>query len=428
MDKQSEDIYISDCYQLLEEFTETLIEFVKAYDQESKKIKFIPPHPPVGEDCTSWHKKSDKLNIENAASDFKRNAYYNYTFSLFEIFTIKILKTLIVSNSEVKTRYEKKWFRLIDEGFHKEFNISSEILTDIKSLYERYDIVSRYEGSSYLELIQSIIGLKKPDLDFYNKSISNFIIFKEIRNLLTHRGWIIDSIFCETLKNNGSLKKFPNHLNEFLSRVKTDDSQEDYYDEKLEFDLNHLIGSPLRIPLGVIAENLIYIAGYIVISLEINEMFDSNPNENQFSLGNFLHSLLNASKVLPGVAPNLVQYLFLTKERLLENKNLLEEIEVFNCLLAKNLLIENAEKEHPGKKCDLCIENRNNLDNEISIYSEHLGDELQNLLTAYLNSDLKKFIETIENSSFKNSINEETFISKKWLKNKDFKKFLKSIK
>ena len=428
MNKQSENIYINDCYQLLEEFTETLIEFVKAYDQESKKIKFIPPHPPQGVDCTNWHKKSDKLNIENASSDFKRNAYYNYTFSLFEIFTIKILKTLIVSNSEVKNRYEKKWFRLIDEGFHKEFNISSEILTDIKSLYERYDIVSRYEGSSYLELIQSIIGLRKPDLDFYNKSISNFIIFKEIRNLLTHRGWIIDSIFCETLKNNGSLKKFPNHLNEFLSRVKTDDSQEDYYDEKFEFDLDHLIGSPLRIPLGAIAENLIYIAGYIVISLEVNELFERNADNNAFCLGNFLHFLLNSSKILPGVAPNLVQYLFLTKEILLVNKKDIEEIEVFNCMLAKNLIIENAEKQHRGKKCEDCIENRNNLANEISMYSDYLGKELQNLLKAYIDSDLKNFMETIEISSFKNSINEETFISQKWLKNKDFKKFLKSIK
>jgi len=425
MSDENEKFLISDMYQLLEEFTNTLLEFVKAYNSETKKIKFIPPHPPEGTNCKSWHKKSEKLNIENFTSDLKRNAFYNYSFSLFEIFTIKILKALIYENEEVKNRYEKKWYKLIDEGFHKEFNLSSEILTDIKTLYERHDIVSRYEGSSYLDLIQSIIGLKKPNIMFYNKNISHFIIFKEIRNLLTHRGWNIDSIFCTTLKNNGILKKNPEYLNEFLMRVRSDETDKFFYDENSSYDLNHLIGSPLRIPLAAIAETLIYIAGYIVVSLDINQAFDEIEEESQYSFGGYLHLLLNASKIMPDVAPYLVQALFMTKEALVENRDSVKELEIFNNLLAKDLLLTSSERRD-SKDCKHCKENRDEMEKEIDSYSKELGEDLQNILSAYIDNNLTKFIESLNNSGYKSFIDEDTFISKKWSSNKEFKKFLKT--
>ena len=46
MNEENEVVLISDLYKLLQEFTNTLLEFVKAYDSETKKIKFVPPHPP----------------------------------------------------------------------------------------------------------------------------------------------------------------------------------------------------------------------------------------------------------------------------------------------------------------------------------------------------------------------------------------------
>ena len=425
MNEENEVVLISDLYKLLQEFTDTLLEFVKAYDSETKKIKFVPPHPPEGKDCRGWHKKSEKLNIENFTADLKRNAFYNYSFSLFEIFTIKILKALISANEEVKNRYEKKWYKIIDEGFHKEFNLSSEILTDIKTLYERHDIVSRYEGSSYLDLIQSIIGLKKPNIEFYNKNISNFIIFKEIRNLLTHRGWNIDSIFCTTLKNNGVLKKNPKHLIDFLMRVRTDETDESVYDENSTYDLEHLIGSPLRIPLGAIAETLIYIAGYIVVSLDINQAFDEDENESHHSFSSYLHDLLNASKIVPEIAPYIVQSLFMTKEVLVEDKDKLNDLEIFNSVLAKDLLINSYEKSHI-KSCTHCKESRDMLKKEIDYYLDVLGEDLHNILSAYIDNNLSKFIESLSNSEYKKYIDKDTFVSKKWASNKEFKKFLNS--
>ena len=58
------------------------------------------------------------------------------------------------------------------------------------------------------------------------------------------------------------------------------------------------------------------------------------------------------------------------------------------------------EKSHK-KSCTHCLESRDMLKKEIDYYLDVLGEDLHNILSAYIDNNLSKFIESLSNSEYK---------------------------
>lgn len=364
------------------------------------------------------------------------NASFTYAFSIFEIYLKEILASEIKHNKIIKERYFGKWDKLINSGEHKKYDISSKILRDENKQFENYDILINHDKTTLIEFMHSLFGIKKPkERTFFSGYIAYYNLSREVRNALTHRGDRFDQKLIDSLESNKSLKDNPLYLQDFYERhLKTKTKR-----KPTQINTKTLIGSTIRIDYIRTISSLIYLASWFAMSL--NKEYDkpgSVLHDKYNDINNFVHKH-KCSHLLP-----MNIRLFKTYKKYLceDDINKVQDLDKVNFLLSHDLhsklsirslnrFKNNLSKKMPSDKFQEFKASNSKFIKEIkqknsSIIAEFftfntLEKNLQELLKAHLNKDVKSFIKLTEKIKPNKRQLEDWFIFKDYLNNKDFK-------
>jgi hypothetical protein len=370
-----------------------------------------------------YQKESAKLNMQ-------KNAYFSYSYSLFEKNLNELLQYLIRNDSTVKDRYFKKWNKFIDDGGQNKYeNINSDILRDNEAQFQNYEILIRHEKTTYENFLSSILGIKFPQNNLLKKQRAAFHINREIRNLLVHRSEKIDSKLIESLSRNNFLKKNPEELNKFYEfQFKRFNRHKKYAgDESPSVKKpTDLIDKKVDIDINAVLTNLIFMMAWFTMQTPINSKYISVEDANN-NFGQIYHDILIANrKVKHILISKVVSLIFEVKSESIHNidENKISDIEKFNYLLA---LHQEYEISKQFKESELPNLLKKRLSKAIDKYFkfESLDENMEKLLMAYLKNNKKEFLFACNQIDVESQALEEWYIFKKWENDPNFKKLLK---
>ena len=397
--------------------------------------------------------KNKEINLENIHwmsqniknMDIKNAAYFSYAYSLFEKNLNDILQYVIRNDTKIKDRYFKKWNTFIDSGSQNKYeNISSDILRDNEAQFQNYEILIRNEKSSYENFLSSIQGIKFPTSKMFNSERSNFTIFREVRNLIVHRGDEIDVNLISSLKRNSYLKKNPellqNFFNDQIEFFNTRNKRLNI-EEKIS-STEDLIGKKIYIDLNSVINNLIFMMSWFTMQTPIIKRHIDIDSANHM-FGDIYHQMLEANIEIaePRMDMNISR-IFRVKSKYVHNYKIdeISDMEKFNFLLSQNqeyqlLKIYFKEKhalaedmfDNPAEAMNRSKEFHNKNIEKYFKFSDLDGD-LEMLLKFYIKNKKKDFLNLLKSMEFNKRELDQWYIFKKWSNESEFKKYYNNIK
>ena len=429
-------------YALLPNFVSDLLSIYKIYNSDRINFKKMIDKRGLATNSKNLKDKNKEINLENLHwmlqnvknMDIKNAAYFSYAYSLFEKNLNDILQYVIRNDTKIKDRYFKKWNTFIDSGSQNKYeNISSDILRDNEAQFQNYEILIRNEKSSYENFLSSIQGIKFPTSKMFHSERSNFTIFREVRNLIVHRGDEIDVNLINSLKRNSYLKKNPELLEKFF------DEQINFFNTRnkrlnIEEEISSpedLIGKKIYIDLNSVINNLIFMMSWFTMQTPIIKRHIDIDSANHM-FGEIYHNMLEANIEIaePRINRNISR-IFRVKSKYVHDYkiNEISDMEKFNFLLSQNQEYQLLKNIYIKEK-DFLAEAKEFHNENIEKYFKFsdLDGDLEMLLKFYIKNKKKDFLNLLKSMEFNKRELDEWYIFKKWSNELEFKKYYNNIK
>lgn len=130
------------------------------------------------------------------AIEMQCNAFFLYSFTLFEKFLAEVVKKSVKKHKKVSDKYAIKFLEFAKDKARNGDERFLNMLTDRKKLIENYD-----ELPNPLLVAAFVFDIKMDD-PVFKKYFLRYIEARERRNLLTHRGEFLDERYLSTIKKN----------------------------------------------------------------------------------------------------------------------------------------------------------------------------------------------------------------------------------
>lgn len=381
-------------------------------------------------------KANEFVQIHDGYKD-STNALLIYAFSLYEIFISGFLKHLVNTNEDASNIYMGKWkvfIQQVIEGKHKKLGIDADFILNLtdKNKIEKYQVLLNSQNNGkgttigkFIRDLQSMGKISREDVRV-KKNISKFAIYREVRNMLTHRGSRIDQKLIDSFRTNKDIGQDTKEVDQFLKSYLEKDKSKKIEDKDIlgkEIDVNFLD----------VIEVIIFNAYWTVI-YELKGQ-DDNKVESNFS-SEIIHDCIIFNEKNGGTFFSfLASDIFYTvKKHIYDNsvKNLPDPIK-FNYLLSHHQHIYTNEKMIKKLLKDTNA-SRNAILNKYLLSSratynkilnkyflfDQLDQDIQNLLTFYLKNNKKDFIKQFKKINFSKEEIESWFIFKKYSRDKEF--------
>lgn len=409
--------------------TEDFIYNKKKFHKDAKKI-WGEEKNIKGKLAKDYYELNDKL--ENTV-----NSYLIYAFSLYEIYSSNLLKFLASNNKNISRIYEDKWDKLFMEmrkGNHQNIEMSPKIFKSKKLKIDNYQILLSSLNTNLNSFLRDIQGINKISINDSTVSsyLSEYSIYREVRNLLTHRGSNIDKKFLDSITKTSNLdiKRNKEPLNEFL---KDQFNRLEYMNGKKTKNINFLLGQQIDLDFMSIISSIIFNAMWH----SFEEVHD--PNEKLDSVvGEIFHDILWFSYKNDSYRYlSLVDQIFNTyKKNTCKNQiNDVGDIAKFNYLLSNDLLKSALLRFRRGKEYKGVSETdaikkvyqmKLKRDLEENFQFSVLDNDIQNLLKSCITNKTKDFLNIVKEMQINQHDIDEWFIFAKYKKNKDFSKIYSS--
>ena len=411
MSKKNKDNNQFDISRKLKKLVEDLLSIAEEHHKNSKKgqkfFEKIEKHP---------KKKPSQKELKDITEFFeilKKNknanhAFLIYSFSLFEQFLSGLLKHLIKTDEEIKKRYVGAWDRLLNSGDINKYPIKMENLRDDEWILENYDILLRHEKKTLPRFISTLLGtstnVEKKDSERY---IAKYNLYREVRNLLAHRGNHFDKSFFDDVKNNRIIKDNPDVLKLFL-RINLKEKQTDEKD---------LIDEPVFFLLTDAIQSLLFYASWFSIFA-----FKKEREKDVLTFyGSITHDIMLFAKEHESPMSTIPRILFEIYKEEVFNGNLkeMEDGDKFNYFLSLHTELSLLRKKiKNGKKLIKQSKERLEKFNEDDFNLRYLTKNHINLLKFYIFNKKREFLEEFKNFDKNLEINKgwkKWFIFKRWM-------------
>ena len=386
--------------------------------KERKKIS--------GRDAYEYAKVLDAYTVST-------NALLTYAFSLYEIFISGFLKYLVTSNEDANQIYTQKWKAFVQEllnGKHKKLGVDADFILNLSSenQIEKYQVLidSQNNGQGttigkFIRDLQSMGKISREDKTV-KRYIAKFAIYREVRNMLTHRGSKIDKRFLDSLDSNKDIGQDKKEKDNFLLLQKDKKKKSSSLLKKeIKFDFIDVI--------SVIVFNAFWTV--------IHEVSDKDNNYENFYPTDLLHSCLMFNDEQKGTYfSELNRDIFRTGMNHIFNKNIEESNDSFkfNFLLSEHQylhrlmrILKGIKKNRNNTKDKKVIEEIINSNNEFFsktfkkyfIFNE-FDINIQNLLESYLKNSKKGFMKEFNNLDFNRDEINGWYIFQKYKNDNDF--------
>lgn len=155
------------------------------------------------------NKNASRKDIRLISEDTRKitqstEAVFIYMLSVFERNLRPILRVIVRRNKNIREKFTNKWDTFINKKDLLEHGLNyKDFYLNKNYKFEHFDILSRDENRDPINFIETLTGIRKlseKEGVSYLKHLSAYFWYKEIRNLLVHRGVIFDSTFIKTLK------------------------------------------------------------------------------------------------------------------------------------------------------------------------------------------------------------------------------------
>ncbi|MDC1408813.1 hypothetical protein N8524_10915 [Candidatus Puniceispirillum sp.] len=136
----------------------------------------------------------EELNLRRTTL-MQFNAYFVYSFTLFEKFISDVIKLSVTKNKKVRELYAQQFLNFAKE--HRSKNNDDKyinMLTDWKKMLANYD-----ELPNPIAIAIFIFGVNESGKIFEKRKFK-YVEARERRNLLTHRGQYIDKRYLDSIK------------------------------------------------------------------------------------------------------------------------------------------------------------------------------------------------------------------------------------
>ncbi len=385
-------------------------------------------------DIEKMNEKTDQLHNEKGLNfehfmkrDFKQSytnqAIFTYAHSLFERFLTHMLKHEIRSNNDIKKRYLERWSTLFEKGEHKKYGFSVVDMRDDNKLIEGLNVLLSVESKTTVEFIISLFGIKKPrkgSETFFR--MCEYVISREIRNTITHRGNLYDDVFFTALKRNKYLQDDPQELNEYLYVSMHEFQQLDFSEDKCKKSFNEsamasLINSPLVFHCYEDIPTLIFLSSWLALEthhLDKNRIKSGDPSLICYCF-NMLNQYAHKTSDSTFIYTALDLYRILKNNHYKNNTELLSDIDKFNIIQSLDLYLRSlrpqedktSESDFSERKQLKQIEKSIKKEIEKLLDFKELGTRYKSLLKASITNDVSKLCKILKSMQLtKQQLNE----------------------
>tara|TARA_B100000989_G_C19519366_1_gene463337 strand:- start:144 stop:1472 length:1329 start_codon:yes stop_codon:yes gene_type:complete len=424
------------------EIVENLLDFVKTLlrlrSQNLKvhsKFKLLRKNEDWFEDYTK-RRKTFKALEDIFDSNY---AFITYALGKYEVFLTNLLKFAVQNNKESSKSFYGKWTKFLDEiakGNHKNLDIDGKFLSKMTPKVQRdnFQTLINENKTTTEKFLRDILGINKTSKkdDRIWRSITYIIIYREIRNLVIHRGEKYDQKFFKSLNTKRDLK-----LNSYLQIFFKDRAG-----HPSNQTFSKLLDKDVRVKFGPFINDLILCSvWYTVMSLSENRRNDIYISDIFSSV--YHEIIFNDQKDKGDLCMRLYLDLKEIKNLYLE-KCICGDVEKFNTILAddfylpkRNRLFRRAQKNEKISEKD-----KKHLREQIVLNKQILSDNFDNivfenkkvsiykdLLRFYLLKDKKNFLKELKNiSDDRIEAWTEWFIFQRYKNDTEFQKIYKKKK
>lgn len=411
MSKKNKDNNQFNISRKLEILFDNLLSIAEEHHKNSKKgqkfFEKIEKNPKKKASQEELKDITEFLEISNKNKN-ANHAFLIYSFSLFEQFLSGLLKHLIKTDKEIKKIYFGAWDRLLKSGDINKYSIKIENLMDDKWILENYDILLRHEKKTLPRFISTILGtstnVEKKDSERY---IAKYNLYREVRNLLAHRGNHFDKNFFDDVKKNRIIKDNPDVLKLFI-RI---NSTEKHTDEK------DLIDKPVFFRLTDAITSLLFYASWFSIFAFKKE----RETDVLTFYGSVTHDVMCFAKEHNSPMSIISRILFEIYKEEVFNGNVkeMEDGDKFNYFLSLHTELSLFKKNLKDEK-RLIKPSKERLEkfNEDDFNLRYLTKNHINLLKFYIFNKKREFLEEFKNFDKNLEINKgwkKWFIFKRWM-------------
>ena len=407
-------------------------DFLDQREKRNKKVNeiFKGRKKISGGDANEYGKVLDDYTVST-------NALLTYAFSLYEIFISGFLKHLVISNKDAKQIYTQKWKKFVQElldGKHRKLGVDADFIINLssKNQIERYQVLidSQNNGQGttigkFIRDLQSMGKISRED-EIVKRYISKFAIYREVRNMLTHRGSLIDKRFLDSLESNKDIGQDKKEMDKFLF------SQND--DKKIKkIKPSSLLKKEIKFDFIDVVSVIIFNAFWTVI----HEASDKDNNYEKFYPSEILHSALMFNAKQKGTYFSILnRHIFLTGINHIFNKNIKDSNDPFkfNFLLSEHQYLHILIKILKDiKKRQNDTKRKKDIEEILKSNNDYFGKTLkkyfiftkfdmniQNLLESYLKNSKKGFIKEFNNLDFDKDEIDKWYIFQKYKNDSDF--------
>ena len=145
--------------------------------------------------------KEIMTDIHSSAADFV------YMFAIFERY-LRVMLRVMTRKKIIRNVFEEKWDKFINDKVLSAYHINArDYYKKPEFKYENYELIARADTKNgrdpvnFIETLIGIRGLSEKKGVSYLKHLTSYYWYKEIRNLLVHRGDKFDLTFVKTIKN-----------------------------------------------------------------------------------------------------------------------------------------------------------------------------------------------------------------------------------
>lgn len=377
-------------------------------------------------------KKVSRKDLSSYGKDFMVRyesdaAFFIYMFAKFEK-NLRTMLSVMTRKKEVKKKFESKWNTFINATDLSLYDLSAkDLYSKPKYKFENYEFIARADGRDSINFIETLTGIRKLSEKknvYYLKHLTAYYWYKEIRNLLVHRGNKFDTTFIKTIKKimkknslNPKSKTFnpyiqlrhliidqhsirdrhelelnkKNKKNEYL--IKTDELLEKLEGKKIHISIISLARSLLFISAWLVYNNnQKQVNGFSPLTTPLGTMTTLNNRHNRGIL-NIHEDLINSLKITchdseirrfadPDKLNTLIE-INLRTERIL--KNLTKRYK------GKELMIKRKEiRDKAREKYDIFFQ-----------FNNKMPSNIINVLEAFISGNKKKYNEEVLKTNFK---------------------------
>ncbi len=461
-----------------EVFVEKLLdlygELIKKNNEFEERKKKLGPHPIYKNNSLDYAKKSDKWHDQELDLDYSYNsldqttaANLIYCLALFENYLNSYLEFIIRNHEDVEKKFMEHWNDFFKEDNPNKFGLEPLILTDMDKMIEHIDDLLKFKKKTVYNFIEDLLVITYTKSEHLINEKSIFTIYREIRNLLIHRGDRFDDKFIDTLNKNGHLKKNSRYLEEFYKKLYLDinnrnklekeakeqershenrqeeegnDDTEELFEAKQQKDI---LGTLVKIDLSEVINSLIFLSSWLVIKLEIDKdkfdektqhsLFDLDDSENLITKTFFTGSSVN--RPYSGFSLGHVYHMLLKFNQ--KYTNMQGSVSLIDCIhLLKVEFLEKEIKDFAdGEKCNILLGQKalSKQIDDIAIDKMEFSNDFKdhhNLLVAYIKDQKDKFLNIYENLPIEHPLVDyaalrHEYIFQRW--KKDLKKILNKL-